>query len=73
LSTSHYPHVDEAVIQRAREILDRELTTFSQRTPRSAQWLADADRRMPGGVPMAWMRSRAPLPPPGRDRGNRPV
>lgn len=57
MSASHYPHVDEAVIQRAREILDRELTTFSQRTPRSAQWLADADRRMPGGVPMAWMRS----------------
>ena len=46
-----------AVIQRAREILDRELAVFRERTPRSAQWLADAERVMPGGVPMAWMRS----------------
>jgi glutamate-1-semialdehyde 2,1-aminomutase len=57
MNATQYPHVDEAVIQRAREILDRELETFRERTPRSARWLADAERRMPGGVPMAWMRS----------------
>jgi glutamate-1-semialdehyde 2,1-aminomutase len=51
------PHVDDAVVQRAREILDRELETFRGRTQRSAQWLEGAERRMPGGVPMAWMRS----------------
>jgi len=57
MRAQRYPHVDEALIQRAREILDRELATFASRTPRSAQWLADAERVMPGGVPMAWMRS----------------
>ena len=57
MSTPRYPHVDEAVIQRAREILDRELAVFRERTPRSAKWLVDAEQRMPGGVPMAWMRS----------------
>jgi glutamate-1-semialdehyde 2,1-aminomutase len=57
MSAQRYPHVDDALIQRAREILDRELATFASRTPRSAQWLADAERVMPGGVPMAWMRS----------------
>jgi glutamate-1-semialdehyde 2,1-aminomutase len=50
-------HLDPEVVQRAREILVRELETFRMRTPRSAQWLADAEDRMPGGVPMAWMRS----------------
>jgi glutamate-1-semialdehyde 2,1-aminomutase len=57
MSTTNHPHVDEAVIQRAREILNRELTAFAARTPRSTKWLADAEQRMPGGVPMAWMRS----------------
>ena len=57
MEAPRYPHVDDAVIQRAREILDRELETFRERTPRSAEWLVDAERRMPGGVPMAWMRS----------------
>ncbi|HAN69988.1 MAG TPA: aspartate aminotransferase family protein [Actinobacteria bacterium] len=57
MSAPQYPHVDETVIQRAREILGRELALFRERTPRSAQWLVDAERRMPGGVPMAWMRS----------------
>jgi glutamate-1-semialdehyde 2,1-aminomutase len=57
MSAPHYPHVDEAVIQRAREILDREQAEFRKRTPRSAQWLVEAEQRMPGGVPMAWMRS----------------
>ncbi len=57
MEAPRYPHVDDAVIQRAREILGRELETFRERTPRSAEWLVDAERRMPGGVPMAWMRS----------------
>ena len=57
MSAPQHPHVDETVIQRAREILGRELAVFRERTPRSAQWLVDAERRMPGGVPMAWMRS----------------
>ena len=57
MRAQRYPHVDDALIQRAREILDRELATFASRTPRSARWLADAERVMPGGVPMAWMRS----------------
>jgi glutamate-1-semialdehyde 2,1-aminomutase len=57
MSAPQYPHVDETVIQRAREILGRELALFRERTPRSAEWLVDAERRMPGGVPMAWMRS----------------
>ncbi|MFZ0324117.1 MAG: aminotransferase class III-fold pyridoxal phosphate-dependent enzyme [Actinomycetes bacterium] len=52
-----YPHVDPALIQRSREILARELAAFSARTPRSAQWLAEAEQVMPDGVPMAWMRS----------------
>ena len=51
------PHVDPALINRSREIIDRELETFRKRTPRSAQWLAEAEHMMPGGVPMAWMRS----------------
>lgn len=51
------PHVDDGLIQRARQILARELVAFGARTPRSAHWLADAERVMPGGVPMAWMRS----------------
>lgn len=49
--------VDPALIKRAREIIDRELETFRKRTPKSAQWLAEAEHMMPGGVPMAWMRS----------------
>ena len=50
-------HVEPALLERARQILDSELTTFQQRTPRSAQWLAQAESAMPGGVPMAWMRA----------------
>ncbi len=57
MNAPQYPHVEPALIQRAREILANELETFRERTPRSAQWLADAERAMPGGVPMAWMRS----------------
>jgi glutamate-1-semialdehyde 2,1-aminomutase len=57
MSARRYPHIGETVIQRAREVLDRELAVFRERTPRSAEWLVDAERRMPGGVPMAWMRS----------------
>jgi glutamate-1-semialdehyde 2,1-aminomutase len=57
MNAQRYAHVDDTLIQRAREILDRELATFGERTPRSARWLADAERVMPGGVPMAWMRS----------------
>ena len=57
VTARRYPHVEPALLQRAREILAGELETFRQRTPRSAQWLADAEHAMPGGVPMAWMRS----------------
>jgi glutamate-1-semialdehyde 2,1-aminomutase len=57
VNTRRYPHVEPALIERAREILAHELEIFRERTPRSAQWLADAERAMPGGVPMAWMRS----------------
>ena len=57
VNTRRYPHVEPALMERAREILSSELETFRRRTPRSAQWLADAERAMPGGVPMAWMRS----------------
>ena len=45
MEAPRYPHVDDAVIQRAREILGRELETFRERTPRSAEWLVDAERR----------------------------
>jgi glutamate-1-semialdehyde 2,1-aminomutase len=57
MNAQRQAHVDGTLVQRAREILDRELATFGARTPRSARWLADAERVMPGGVPMAWMRS----------------
>jgi glutamate-1-semialdehyde 2,1-aminomutase len=57
MSKSRYAHVDDSLILSARAMIDRELKTFGERTPRSAQWLADAERLMPGGVPMAWMRS----------------
>lgn len=57
MNAQRYAHVDDALVQRAREILGRELGTFRERTPLSARWLADAERVMPGGVPMAWMRS----------------
>ena len=57
MNTQQYPHVDSALLVRARQILDSELKTFQQRTPRSAQWLAKAEAAMPGGVPMAWMRA----------------
>jgi len=57
VNAERHPHVEPALLQRAREILSRELETFRDRTPRSAQWLADAEYAMPGGVPMAWMRS----------------
>ena len=57
MSAPGHPHSDDALVTRAREILERELDTFRRRTPQSARWLADAGRVMPGGVPMAWMRS----------------
>ena len=57
MSPPQYAHVDDALVTRAREILERELETFREHTPQSARWLADAERVMPGGVPMAWMRS----------------
>ena len=57
ISESRYAHVDDSLILSARAVIDRELKTFGERTPRSARWLADAERVMPGGVPMAWMRS----------------
>ena len=57
MSAPQYAHIDDALVTRAREILERELETFRERTPQSARWLADAERVMPGGVPMAWMRS----------------
>jgi glutamate-1-semialdehyde 2,1-aminomutase len=57
MKASQYPHVDDALILSARAMIDRELKTFGERTPRSARWLADAEQVMPGGVPMAWMRS----------------
>ena len=57
MSTPLYAHIDDALVTRARQILGRELETFRERTPASARWLADAERVMPGGVPMAWMRS----------------
>jgi glutamate-1-semialdehyde 2,1-aminomutase len=57
MSTPQYAHIDDALVSRAREILGRELETFRERTPLSARWLADAEGVMPGGVPMAWMRS----------------
>ncbi len=57
MNHQQYSHIEPALLQRAREVLDRELETFRERTPRSSQWLADAERAMPGGVPMAWMRS----------------
>ncbi len=51
-----YPHVDPALIARARVIAARESEAFNHRIPRSLAWLAEADSQMPGGVPMAWMR-----------------
>lgn len=57
MSERRYPHVDAGLIRRARELLNTELATFASRTPRSAEWLVEANRCMPGGVPMAWMRS----------------
>lgn len=57
MSERRYPHVDAGLIRRARELLNTELATFASRTPRSAEWLVEAKRCMPGGVPMAWMRS----------------
>ena len=57
MSAPGHPHSDDALVTRAREILERELDTFRRRTPQSTRWLADAGRVMPGGVPMAWMRS----------------
>jgi glutamate-1-semialdehyde 2,1-aminomutase len=57
MKAPRYAHVDDSLILRARTLIDRELKAFGERTPRSARWLADAERVMPGGVPMAWMRS----------------
>ena len=57
MTTTQYPHVDPALIERARVILADELRTFRDRTPKSIAWLSDAETAMPGGVPMAWMRS----------------
>jgi glutamate-1-semialdehyde 2,1-aminomutase len=55
--TNKYPHVDDVTMSRARKLLASELETFRSRTQRSAEWLAEAETVMPGGVPMAWMRS----------------
>ncbi len=57
MSTTEYPHVDAAIIDRARVILAQELEEFRRRTPNSIAWLEGAQSVMPGGVPMAWMRS----------------
>ncbi len=57
MSPDPYPHVDPVLLARAREITGRELEVFRARTSRSADWLAEAESWMPGGVPMAWMRS----------------
>jgi glutamate-1-semialdehyde 2,1-aminomutase len=57
MDAQRYPHVDDALVERAREILRREQAVFDERTPRSTRWLAEAEGVMPGGVPMAWMRS----------------
>ena len=48
---------------RARAIKQQETTAFATRTPRSAEWLAQARKRMPDGVPMAWMAALQRLPP----------
>ena len=57
MSTTPYPHVDPALIERARVIAAREGERFAQRIPKSTAWLAEAESQMPGGVPMAWMRT----------------
>ena len=34
MSTSRYAHIDDALILSARTMIDRELKTFGERTPR---------------------------------------
>jgi glutamate-1-semialdehyde 2,1-aminomutase len=55
--------VDPAFVKRAKEIIGRESAAFAAKTPRSAEWLAQARKRMPNGVPMAWMASLQRHPP----------
>jgi glutamate-1-semialdehyde 2,1-aminomutase len=58
-------------LRRARvaEVAEREATRFGQRTPRSAQLLESARRRMPRGVPMGWMADLYPDHPIFATRG----
>ena len=50
-------HVSPEMVRRAREIQAHETVTFRGRTTTSAAWLNSAAARMPGGVPMSWMRA----------------
>src|SRR5262249_5559323 len=52
-----------AIVGRARQINQRESAAFAARTPRSAEWLAQARSRMPDGVPMSWMAALQRHPP----------
>lgn len=63
---------DLALIERARQIITRESAEFARRTPRSAEWLANARMRMPDGVPMAWMAALQRHPPVVAVRGAGP-
>src|SRR5215472_5167454 len=63
---------DPALIERSRQILSRESAEFARRTPRSAEWLATARKRMPDGVPMAWMAALQRHPPVVAVRGAGP-
>ncbi|HEX7995543.1 MAG TPA: hypothetical protein VF506_16585, partial [Streptosporangiaceae bacterium] len=64
--------VDPALVKRAGEIIGRESAAFADRTQRSAEWLAQAKKRMPDGVPMAWMAALQRLPPVVAVRGKGP-
>jgi glutamate-1-semialdehyde 2,1-aminomutase len=64
--------VDPALVKRAGEIIARESAAFADRTPRSADWLTQARKRMPDGVPMAWMAALQRLPPVVAVRGQGP-
>lgn len=50
-------NVSPEMIRRARTIQARETAVFGERTRASAAWLSAAEDRMPGGVPMSWMRA----------------
>src|SRR5262249_37932893 len=60
---SSSPVADPAIVARARQINERESAAFAARTPRSAEWLAQARSRMPDGVPMSWMAALQRHPP----------